>query len=238
MPGTYFYIDGLNFYYGAVQGTPHKWVDFEALARAIAPNDQIDCIRYFTARVKPGFPGDNSHQRQDVFLRAIATNPIIDIKLGHFRSDPKWRPLVQARATPAEDLFRPALRPPADVRAIFAEAETRRTLPMTMAYVKVNEEKGSDVNLGAWLMEDAFRGRSAKAVVITNDSDLETPIRMTVAYGVPVIVVNPRAKGVAKELKKVATGTINLKHRVLPACQLPDPVVRPGRSPVHKPPGW
>ena len=52
MVGTYFYVDGLNFYYGAVKGTPNKWVDFEALAHLLVPHDRVEKIRYFTARVK------------------------------------------------------------------------------------------------------------------------------------------------------------------------------------------
>src|SRR5204863_4117249 len=82
---TYVYIDGLNFYYGAVKGTPYKWVDFEALARALVPRDSIGLIRYFTAPVKPLFPGDRAHERQNALLRAIATNPLIEITRGHFR---------------------------------------------------------------------------------------------------------------------------------------------------------
>lgn len=28
---TYIYVDGFNFYYGAVKDTEHKWVDFKKL---------------------------------------------------------------------------------------------------------------------------------------------------------------------------------------------------------------
>ena len=48
---TIVYIDGFNFYYGAVKGTPYKWLDLEALCRRLLPKDQIVKIRYFTARV-------------------------------------------------------------------------------------------------------------------------------------------------------------------------------------------
>ena len=32
---TYIYIDGFNFYYGAVKGTPFKWLDFRAFFTCI-----------------------------------------------------------------------------------------------------------------------------------------------------------------------------------------------------------
>ncbi|MEZ5246060.1 MAG: hypothetical protein R2707_13255 [Acidimicrobiales bacterium] len=28
---TVVYIDGFNFYYGAVKGTPHEWLDYQAV---------------------------------------------------------------------------------------------------------------------------------------------------------------------------------------------------------------
>jgi hypothetical protein len=38
------------------------------------------------------------------------------------------------------------------------------------------EEKGSDVNLASYLLIDGFRARYDIAVVISNDSDLKTPV--------------------------------------------------------------
>ena len=41
------YIDGFNFYYGAVRGTPHKWLDLEACFRRLCPDDDLVCVHYF-----------------------------------------------------------------------------------------------------------------------------------------------------------------------------------------------
>ena len=41
------------------------------------------------------------------------------------------------------------------------------------------EEKGSDVNLASYLLLDGFEKDYEMAVVISNDSDLKLPIRMT-----------------------------------------------------------
>ena len=53
---TNVYIDGFNLYYGAITGTPNKWLDLEALCHRLLPKDDIKRIWYFTARVsaRPG----------------------------------------------------------------------------------------------------------------------------------------------------------------------------------------
>ena len=53
---TNVYIDGFNLYYGAVKGTPHKWLDLAALCTRLFPRNQINRIRYFTAIVIPDRP--------------------------------------------------------------------------------------------------------------------------------------------------------------------------------------
>jgi hypothetical protein len=69
------YIDGFNLYYGAVKGSPYKWLDLAALCHRMLPNDTIQSIEYFTAIVRarpfdPGLP-----VRQHVYLRALRTIP-------------------------------------------------------------------------------------------------------------------------------------------------------------------
>ena len=36
---TYAYIDGFNLYYGALEGTSHKWLDVKLLLRTVLGND-------------------------------------------------------------------------------------------------------------------------------------------------------------------------------------------------------
>jgi hypothetical protein len=141
------YIDGFNLYYGALKGTPYKWLDIVALARRLAPNDHLVAVRYFTARVRPQPSDPQQPQRQQAYLRALGTFPLVTIHLGHYLSHATRMPL----ATPKPGKSR------------------------TVEVIKT-EEKGSDVNLATYLLLDAFRGRCDKAVVVTNDSDLQEPI--------------------------------------------------------------
>jgi hypothetical protein len=236
--GTFFYIDALNFYYGAVKGTPNKWVDFEALAVALAPRDHIGRIKYFTANVKPLSPGDRTHERQNAFLRAVDANPLIEIVRGHFRSDVRLRALAE-RKHPPEDLFVPPLEPTADLSAMLVDAQARRTKPATMARVVIPEEKGSDVNLASHLLYDALKGVCDKAIVITNDSDLCEPVRLTVSEGIPVGIVNPhRHAPTNSKLIAVASFEIPLRPKTVALCQLPNQVITRGGKQIHKPREW
>ena len=81
---TNVYIDGFNLYYGCLKGTPYKWLDPAALARRLLPADTIKRIRYFTAKVQSRDNDPGSPQRQDTYLRALATLPGLSVHLGHF----------------------------------------------------------------------------------------------------------------------------------------------------------
>ncbi|MEY2448089.1 MAG: hypothetical protein QOH79_1565 [Acidimicrobiaceae bacterium] len=234
---TYVYIDGLNFYYGAVKRTPHKWVDFERLVRRLLPQDQIGLIRYFTANVKPRFPGDRSHERQAAYLRAIDANPLVEITRGYFRSDVKWRALAHPKHS-SRDLFKPELLPDFALRWMLGDAVRRRTDPATVARVVVPEEKGSDVNLATYLMYDALVNASCtKAVVITNDSDLVEPIKLSAAK-IPVGIVNPHQGPTSSLLRAVASFEIPYRRKMAAQCQLPDPVIGKNGKAIHKPKEW
>ena len=54
------------------------------------------------------------------------------------------------------------------------------------------EEKGSDVNLATYLLMDVFDGDCELSVVISNDSDLATPIQsVRERFGIKVGILNP-----------------------------------------------
>ena len=56
-------------------------------------------------------------------------------------------------------------------------AQQPETGPRTVEILDT-EEKGSDVNLASHLLLDGFDDEYEMAVVVSNDSDLELPIRM------------------------------------------------------------
>jgi len=146
---TVIYIDGFNFYYGAVKDTPFKWLDLKQLCEVILkPKHQIISIVYCTARVKPK-PGDPGvRARQAIYLKALKAHiPETKIIYGHF----------------LETIL--LCRPVNPVLGKFVE-------------VIRSEEKGSDVNLAVHMINDAWKNEFDCAIVISNDSDLAEAMRI------------------------------------------------------------
>lgn len=78
------YVDGFNLYYGATKGTPYRWLDLNRLCLNMMPNDTIQVIKYFTARVNARTYDPQQPVRQQMYLRALRTLPNISIFYGHF----------------------------------------------------------------------------------------------------------------------------------------------------------
>jgi uncharacterized LabA/DUF88 family protein len=91
---TILYIDGFNFYYSAVKGTPHKWLNpVELISRAF-PRNTIIATKYFSARVS-AMPNDPQQpMRQSIYWRALQTLPNSEIILGEFRTRTTRAPVV------------------------------------------------------------------------------------------------------------------------------------------------
>lgn len=77
---TVVYIDGFNFYYGAVKGTPHRWLDLQAFCTRLLKDDTVVAVKYFTSVVR-GTKGD----RQAQFLGALTTRPLVQVIYGKFK---------------------------------------------------------------------------------------------------------------------------------------------------------
>ena len=98
------------------------------------------------------------------------------------------------------------------------------------------EEKGSDVNLGAYLIDDAHRKKFDAAIVVTNDSDFITPIELVTKLGRDVWFLNTCGQK-AGGLKRAATSNKELRKWVLPKSQFPVTLKDSGGS-FHKPSAW
>jgi uncharacterized LabA/DUF88 family protein len=163
---------------------------------------------YFTALVsaRPGDPGQTV--RQQLFLRAIGTLPILSVHLGHFLSHEVMMPVAA-----------PAGQQPQYVRVI------------------KTEEKGSDVNLATHLLHDAHMGRFDVAVVVSNDSDLLEPIKIVrEQLGKQVGVLNPH-KNPSRALLPHIDFIKPIRTGVLQASQFPD-VLTDRHGTFTKPSGW
>jgi len=87
------------------------------------------------------------------------------------------------------------------------------------------EEKGSDVNLAAHLLNDAWKDLFEVAAVVFNDTDLVAPIRMVTMERKKVVhVVCPGRWQAAPKLIAVASHARHIRRPMLQAAQFPDPI--------------
>lgn len=205
---TNFYVDAFNLYYGALRGTPYKWLDLAALFRQVFPNNEMHRIRYFTARVDRRPPHFQQHQQQQAYLRALETIPNLSIHYGQFRTRPVQMRLEKPRR---------------------GGAKTARVLK--------TEEKGSDVNLASYLLLDAFRRDCEVAVVVSNDADLKTPIELAInELDVRVGVLNPHPRE-KRSLDLHPTFLKQLRQGPVAASQFAL-VLHGSSGEIRKPKGW
>ena len=85
---TTVYIDGFNLYYGALRGTPYKWLNPMEMSQRLLPNRDINRVRYFTARSVSFAHDPQARSRQGSYLRALRTIPELTIHYGRFSAHP------------------------------------------------------------------------------------------------------------------------------------------------------
>ena len=208
---TSIYIDGFNLYYGAVKGTPYKWLDFKsAFAMLLQPHHQITAIKYFTAPVS-GKRDPQQPVRQQTYWRALqASTPEFRLYKGSFLTHPVTWPLAQPQTG------------------------------QRYATVLKTEEKGSDVNLAVHLVNDAWQDAFDCAVIVSNDSDLAEGMRLVRQHHPRKLLglVFPRRDTgghPSRELSQHAHFVLRLGSRVLAACQLPAAIAG---TTIRKPSAW
>lgn len=217
------YIDGFNLYYGALRGTQYKWLNIHALMQRLLPQYDIQGILYGTAPVRP-MPWDpDVPTRQRAYLDAIALLPTVEVLSGTYSQKLTKMPMLNPSR----------LNAPCD--------------PGDYPRVNVlkNEEKGTDVTLGARMVYDACTGACDALVLVSNDSDLFEPVRLVrEKMGMTVIQVVPTRPSAGKHSgrKSVYTGRVDhviheINESLLRSCQLPDPFTIGSRT-FSKPPTW
>ena len=98
------------------------------------------------------------------------------------------------------------------------------------------EEKGSDVNLAANLLNDTWKGLFDAAVVVSNDTDPVTPVRVVTAErNRPVFVVCPGRWQLAPKLRNAASHVRHVRPAMPRAARFPDTLTG---TAISKPDGW
>ncbi len=219
------YIDGFNLYFCAVKQTSYRWLNLLALCNILFPSVRINKIKYFSAKVKALLHDPSAPTRQDTYWRALKTIPNLKIIEGSFVSWPKLLP-----------------------QSPFAYVKGMNNPPQKVQ-VEKTEEKGSDVNLAAYLVYDNCMKDADESIVVSNDSDLANAIELVTAQlKRPVTVVNPnRTKrvrsdpkhcSVQQDLRRVSTNCVlSINTKVLSAAQF-TPTMTDAQGTFTKPAGW
>ena len=207
---TNFYVDGFNLYYRALRDTPFRWLNLRQLAETLFPDDEIQHVCYCTALLNQRPDNPDQPARQLTYLRALQTLPGLEIHYGMFRPRTKVRRLAEP-------------------------------VPGLPEYVRIidSEEKGTDVNLATRLLVDGFNGAYEQAVIVSNDSDLASPMRyVRDELGRKVTVVNPDNNNYThRDLVDAATYVRRLRRSHLRRSQFP-PAVSDAQGRITKPAGW
>ncbi len=204
------YVDGFNFYYGALKHRPHlKWLDYRALAEELLSGYEINTVRYFTAPALNRLNDKSASQRQGVYLQALEENSAIEIYKGQFKESPAWLPL-------AKELKEGNLK---------------------FVQVMKTVEKGSDASLAAYLVRDSCHREMDVALVMSNDSDLQTPVDIAEQEGITVITVNPHEQRNQQRVLR-SSDKRTLDEGILRRSQLADPVVTAKGRKIYKPRPW
>ncbi|TFF12434.1 NYN domain-containing protein [Cellulosimicrobium funkei] len=189
------YIDGFNLYYGARglcgrSTAGWRWLDLRALSgRLVAEQSgwdapEVSRVVFCTARIS-GADNAVGQREQDVYLRALeAAGAVDELAMGAYVTRVAMAPLATVGPRGRPVLAHP--RWPLMVRNSDGDVPDATF----MASVSRREEKGSDVNVAAHLLIDVLTGAVDAAVVISNDSDLEFPVRHARGL-VPIGLVNP-----------------------------------------------
>lgn len=86
------YFDGFSFYYGLTKNTPYRWCDLHSLSQAMFPSHEIVKAKLYSGKSK-SFPDNvRAPERQNVYIRALRANPLIEVIESEFAPQEKMLP--------------------------------------------------------------------------------------------------------------------------------------------------
>ena len=211
MKKTVIYIDGFNLYY-RLKYTPYRWLNLQKISEFYLNPKQhnIVKIKYFTARVRR--KGNNTANiiKQNIYLRALKTIPNLSIIFGQFKKR-------QVRG--------------------FLSSSNKSKEESNIVTITKWEEKESDVNIATHLIEDAYENEYECAILISNDTDLKTPLlrvkrksKKTVGVISPYITTHI-------DLQKSSHFHKTISIEALKQCQFPE-TMKDAKGKFFCPPKW
>lgn len=210
---THIYIDGFNFYYGAVKDTPYRWLDLQRLFSLLRPHDDILTIHYFTALI------DGTHAaHQRAYLAALATLPEVNVVLGRFKAK-----TVKCRVEECKHQGRRLFRVP-------EEKQTDVLIAITM--IRDAYEKACDnfvLVSGDTDLVPAIK--AVKSISESNKTVVYIPVRNEYKQGLT-------SRGFAVELRTAADKARSLPNQLLKRALFPNTMPDGFGGTITKPDSW
>lgn len=153
----------------------------------------------------------------------------------YFSAFATWRPNAMKRHKQFIDALENK-----GVRIIMGEfKEKDRFCTNCRAYSKGHEEKQTDVNIGIYLLNEAYKDSYDTAVILTNDTDLIPAIRMVkdIFSDKKIGVLFPIDRW-SSELAPGCTFWRKIRKKDLSKSQLPENVTLPSGVMLTRPPSW
>ncbi|MES2585667.1 MAG: NYN domain-containing protein [Pseudomonadota bacterium] len=205
---TIVYIDGFNFYYGQLKDGPYKWLDLTKLFKAVL--------------------GEENHLVRIKYFTARVQPTDRDPQV-NIRQDTYFRAL-NTHCPEVEIHFGHFLR-----HKVFAE---NANPPPNKLQIFKTEEKGSDVNLALHVLNDAWADAYDCAVIVSNDSDLATALKLVKEQHKKVLgLITPGApkRNTSWQLRQYASFVKIIRPWALERSLLPNPI--PGTE-ITRPKSW
>jgi hypothetical protein len=217
------YVDAANLYRMKLKDKAgRRWLDLEAFFDKAYPNLDIVKIHFFAAKNVV----TATAERQRIYLEVLESDaqPRVQVHMGHF-SRGSWTSYPEVLTQPCCDVH-PVGGP------------IRCCGPHTV-YFKRTVEKCTDVNIATRLVADAGLGLFEVAIVVSNDGDLASPIKLVRdELHLLVRVFDPgrtRSEGLAAV---AGASDYPMPNSLIESSQFPDVVsTTDGRS-WHMPPEW
>jgi len=226
---TAFFVDGYNLYYGALHGSPYKWLDLPAVLTTILhtqnPACELTSVHYYTSPViaRLATRGQASNDAQSRYIRALQTKGVV-VTLGNHRLARGYAP-----------------------RFIRGEKASRTD----QVAIWQLEEKETDVNLALGMYRTACHSQHLnieQIVLVSGDTDLApalAAIRTDFPHIALGVILPHRCEN--GELVREAPGSLkahsdwmrrHISGAELADCQLPPKVPLPKKPAIVKPDYW
>lgn len=187
----------------------------------LSDKNQITEIKFFTAKISATKDDPQKSTRQQFYMRALNTIDKLKIILGHFNTHHVKMRLV----TPIE----------IESTIPFINRVEKKTIEM-VEVIKY-EEKGSDVNIASEILIDGFNDKYEALVLISNDSDLEAPIKyVKQVLKKKIIILNPH-KNHTIQLKRYSSYITHIQPAHLQQSLFPDQL-QDSKGIFRKPSEW